>query len=1066
MLSLSGVGGATRALREVVDAAQQDDPLASVTVVAPSAYAALWLRRELPRSEAGGGGALANVRFGTLDELAAVLSAPAMAERGVALADPTAQYAALRSVAAPSVPPAGQRLGGSAPERLPSAGPAGSPSEPGGPGAPWGPPELAAHPRTQQQLMAAMRALGGLTPASRRRLGDSSPAARPLLAAFEQWCRVLEGVHLVERSALYGMAAEAAGMHPAGCGHVVVHLPADLDLCQEQLLEALVAAGRCSMLLAATGDAACDAALRRLARRCWGSSARRAPAPCASPPCDGAEREPERAGAVFEAPDSDVEVREVLAQIGIQLSNGVRPDRMAVLHPPGSGYERLLTDRLTEAAIPFAARNPRRLYESRAGRCVLGALELATTELRRDAVCDFLAGIPVVEAGIAAPVAAWGRLSREAGIVSGAGQWDRRLSALVRALSDDPERRADAAAAVRLRDLVVEVSHLLAELRLARTWPALAGTATSVLRLLLGGSAERSAWSERELSAGEAVEAALGRLSRLDDLDPGPNLNRFKGALAVELRQRQLHQGSVGGGIAVAPWGGTLGMEFDLTFVVGASGSTLPRPEPHNPFLSGIGHSAVRPAPAGEVTWARHHYLCALDATRLSVRSYARGSLRDEVVDGPSRWLEAGTVRTRATARSFAEWLEACRSSEGRDADLRSLWRWHRSGRSLEEHPDARPRRWFQALAAARARGAHEFGAFDGWVEDASDPGGSNSSPLSPTSLEQYARCPRRYMLSHVLNVRALDAPEDLLTMSPRDRGTMIHEILQRFVSELVTASGGDGRAARNGAAGGRDDPAAGEPVPPPAVYSSHEGGPGSTERLLEIAEGVFAEYQRQGSTGKAALWEAEQSLVRDQLLQIASIDARRRTEWTPVAVERSFGFGGERAFELPLPSGRTLQFRGYVDRVDRSRRGGLAVLDYKTGAAETQKSLENDPVAAGQKLQLAIYGLAMAERFGAERVWSGYWFVSDRGRYELVGYEVGSTVRERLAEVLDVLAGSIGKGLFPVRPGKPGRGTFDNCSMCDYDRCCSSDRDRSWEVQRAHPSLHGYVSLVEVAEQ
>ncbi|MDA8391826.1 MAG: PD-(D/E)XK nuclease family protein [Actinomycetota bacterium] len=1042
VLWLSSAREATVALADVVRNAQGEDPLAAVSVVAPSAYAALWLRRELPRRCPGGRGGLANVRFGTLDELAATAAGPVLAARGVAEADPTVLYAVLRSVVSPGershVPPVGGPVR-SAPNR-----PGGTPD----PVLPWGDAELASNPRTQRLLMGAVQILGGLTSAGRQQLAGFDPACRPMLAAFDEWRRRLEEQGLYERSGLYRAATEAVEQGALADRQVVVHLPAELAPMQERLVTALTRSTRCSLLVALTGDAVCDAEPRRRGREWSGGirTHRAAPVGDASPdPCH------ERTGAIFEAPDPDVEVSEVVAQISKQLSNGVAAHRMAVALPPNGPYERLVTERLRTAGIPFASRNPRRLAESFAGRCVLGALELAAGDLRRDSVSDFLARIPVVRGDRRAPTAAWERLSRQAGVVSGVQQWDSRLSALVRELSGRSPATADHAA--RLRELILEMWPLLLTIRGAGTWATLSATVGSFVKLLLGGARHREEWPESERRSAEVVEAALARLGRLDGLDPGPSTRRFADAVAIELRQRQLHTGSLGEGITVASRNSLLGMDFDATFVMGASRSSLPAATAGNPFLSRL--SAFRSARAGtgcadyDAMWARYHYLCCLDATKVSVRTYSRGTLGNGVGDGPSPWLEAGRIERRAAAGSFAEWLTAAEPVPAPHEHLASIWAWRESGNALEDHPGPGGLWWSRAVKGSRARAANELGPFDGLLEGADGLVGSLvSSPLSPTSLESYASCPRRFMLSHVLNVRALDAPEDVLTMNARDRGSMIHEILHRFVGELVDG-GKDGGVDQDRYEGDRDK----------------EGGSeaGGAERLLELAESVFGEYVEKGATGKAALWEAEKDVARDQLVQIARIDSERRAEWVPVAVERSFGVGEEPVLQLRLPSGRSLSFRGYVDRVDRRMGGGgLTVLDYKTGPAETQGSLDEDPLVAGRRLQLAIYGWAMGERFGEQDVWSGYWFVSDRGRYQLTGYLVTDHVKKRLLEVLDVLTDSIADGLFPVRPGKRSRGAFENCTYCDYDRCCTTARDRSWEDQRSHPKLERYVSLVE----
>ena len=57
----------------------------------------------------------------------------------------------------------------------------------------------------------------------------------------------------------------------------------------------------------------------------------------------------------------------------------------------------------------------------------------------------------------------------------------------------------------------------------------------------------------------------------------------------------------------------------------------------------------------------------------------------------------------------------------------------------------------------------------------------------------------------------------------------------------------------------------------------------------------------------------------------------------------------------VEVPRGRVLMV-GSADKVDQTRDGVLLVTDIKTGRARTLTVLNDDPVAAGTKLQLPVY--------------------------------------------------------------------------------------------------------------
>ena len=52
---------------------------------------------------------------------------------------------------------------------------------------------------------------------------------------------------------------------------------------------------------------------------------------------------------------------------------------------------------------------------------------------------------------------------------------------------------------------------------------------------------------------------------------------------------------------------------------------------------------------------------------------------------------------------------------------------------------------------------------------------------LSASRLETYARCPFRYFLETVLDLKPWEEPEQIFALLPRDRGVLVHAILYDF---------------------------------------------------------------------------------------------------------------------------------------------------------------------------------------------------------------------------------------------------------------------------------------------
>ena len=71
----------------------------------------------------------------------------------------------------------------------------------------------------------------------------------------------------------------------------------------------------------------------------------------------------------------------------------------------------------------------------------------------------------------------------------------------------------------------------------------------------------------------------------------------------------------------------------------------------------------------------------------------------------------------------------------------------------------------------------------------ASSPRGSSSgTSVSPTALERYAACPFRYLLERVYGLEAVEEPDRILTMDPRDRGEIVHAALDTAFRRLAEA--------------------------------------------------------------------------------------------------------------------------------------------------------------------------------------------------------------------------------------------------------------------------------------
>jgi len=111
----------------------------------------------------------------------------------------------------------------------------------------------------------------------------------------------------------------------------------------------------------------------------------------------------------------------------------------------------------------------------------------------------------------------------------------------------------------------------------------------------------------------------------------------------------------------------------------------------------------------------------------------------------------------------------------------------------------------------------------------------------------------------------------------------------------------------------------------------------------------------------------------------------------------------------------------GQIDRIDRLPSGGIEVVDYKTGSAKSQKSVD-------ASLQLSIYALACRDALGLgtpERVTLYFTETAQRLSTVRTDEQLDAAQAEVLARVALMRAGE-----FAATPGEP-------CRYCDYAAMC-----------------------------
>ena len=179
-----------------------------------------------------------------------------------------------------------------------------------------------------------------------------------------------------------------------------------------------------------------------------------------------------------------------------------------------------------------------------------------------------------------------------------------------------------------------------------------------------------------------------------------------------------------------------------------------------------------------------------------------------------------------------------------------------------------------RAIEARRARRADRYSEWDGALE----PAGADAADrllggrlLSPTAVQDYATCPQRFLMTHLLRIKTLEEPERTVRIDATRRGSLFHRIFERFQSEWT----GKGH---------------------PSLASD------ANTRMRLIAEQECDSAAARGETGYAAMWAADREEIIEDCLQWLAVEREEEeTSRFPLSACEA-RFGPPRAGE-PTPS-------------------------------------------------------------------------------------------------------------------------------------------------------------------
>ncbi|MDH4276750.1 MAG: PD-(D/E)XK nuclease family protein [Acidimicrobiia bacterium] len=1002
------------ALARHLDAVRGGDRLAPAVVIGSDSVAANGFRRALlRRGGANRGPGLAGVEFTTINRLAATLIEPALVAAEGHVAGRIELLASIRETL----------------RRKPGV---------------FG--SVADHRTTEDRLVAFFQEITGLPPEARQRLesraeGLSADAFRVAREASEAMGRAFTEDRVIE------LALQELALAPElAVGPLVLVDPDPERTYEARLIQAIARRTDASIVISLTGHRTIDDAyLRRL--EAWGVPIESGFETDGRPVGPGASRpDRPRPAALVEVAAPDEEVRAALRQLSGHAAAGVELADMAILYTQPDPYASLIGEQLAAAGIAQRGPGHRSLALTLVGRTLRRMLALATHDADRQSVIGLLNAAPIDRGdGTEAPALRWDRLSRQAGVIDG-DHWTSRLAELGHSLEigeapasgqgpDGRGRRDDRSAVAELADFV---DGLRSALRPPPpTWRAWSQWASGLLdRYLLGvkmGGAAPADWPAGEQRAVAMVDTLLQHIAALDEFGGPPRLDTFEATVLSGLNGWRVPGHDDGQGVFVGPLDRAAGLPFRRIAVVGVVEGRFPRIPREDSLLP----DQLKAQAGGlileknQITEIDVHKAALVAASSADVTTFfvARGDLRSNRSRAWPERLRGLVDEAQVIASHHQGLLDHGRPMSEDDFALRALLAHVEGGDPVHTHVLARRDAVLAAgLRRHLDRRRTELTAYTGRVDRSMiDP---VDRVFSPTALETYAQCPRKYLFQRVLRLQEDERPERIAEITARERGHLVHRVLERFVSEALEA----------GTVPGPDE-----------RWSAVQRA-----RLFEICDEEIKIDQGRGITGG----EVRTRLLREELIteMVAFLDtddelrAERRS--TPWAAEFKFGFDDSPALEGVL-AGRALRLRGSVDRVDLTDDGGIMVIDYKGGSGSQFKGLDEDPLDGGRRLQLPLYAQAVADALDRTGPRTGLYWLTRKD--DVLPVSLDGDLEDDLEEKVGAALDGITEGLFPAVPGSATswpRVTFDNCVYCDFDHICPTDRQSEWESIQDDPAL------------
>ena len=860
----------------------------------------------------------------------------------------------------------------------------------------------------------------------------------PLLKAVRQSLssRYFDRTDLLERATLL-MNAESAALNPTIC-----YLPFAYTIRETQMLKRIGELTELAVIYKQYGDHEIDTYMLSLALE--------VDPLCSAPSISVLEQNTNV--TVTDALDPRDEVRSAIEAVQSALIDGAEMSQVEIAYTKEDPYLDYLRSQLNASELPFSSRRSVRLSDTRPAKILLKLLDLDDDDYAVDAVFNIMEELTTSESVgdhetlTMAQVSRWRNIAEVASISSGLNQWKPKLQTLIQQERQTPKglRSRELGRLQLAIDLSEEIRQLLqtqgslsAIIREAvltdRNWYEWSSWLTRLVTgwlkektcLSTTNSESKSSKSYSDLSSIANLLVIAAAFRELPNGHEAINFARFATALKSEIMAAEFDEQPPGPAVTIRPIEHSTGSGPSLTVVVGLDESSFPSSRRQDSIFSGMQHK-LEELGVPQLSPILRRRISLLDSVLSSDSALLISPRRGIIAGAQSRQsnlvsdmitrqtatepgLRRLEVELRTNSIHFESLLSNAIAIDSHEVALLDAMIMHDSPRDdgyVGTNSGLSRRR-----ELIRSRASAVFTGFDGVLEI--DQESSESDLLySPTGLEQWVECPYAYFVNRVLRIEPSSTKEEYFRLSPKDKGTLVHETLRHLFE--VSQDGGR-----------------------PDFKGTHRWTESDITDTLTFASRQIDELASVHRFGSELFQDYERSRILRGLQEAVQEENERLASQGsyPISAESPFGLEGVPPFRLALDGEETIELRGIIDRVDRVGESDIKVVDYKTGSSAPYRRINgDDPIIGGRRLQLPIYALAAADLTGSTtevKLYGEYFFISERGSNRRISFAIDPSLVSRVKVVIKTIVDGIRDGIFIQAP--IGLGEFDfSCKFCD----------------------------------